>query len=57
MKDLVLWLILSVAYFAYTNPSLVCSKTHAARITRSILSFVIGGTIGLGIGQALVVIL
>ena len=56
MKDLVLWLILFVAYFAYTCPPLVCSKTRTARITRSILSIVIGGIIGFGVGQALVVI-
>lgn len=57
MKDLVLWLIMLVAYFTYTFPPLVCSKTHAARITRSILSIVIGGTIGFGIGSALTTIL
>lgn len=56
MKDLVLWLIMFVAYFTYTNPSLACSKTHAARITRRVLSIVIGGTIGFGVGQALATI-
>lgn len=57
MKDLVLWLIMLVAYFTYTFPPLVCSKTSTARITRCILSIVIGGTIGFGIGSALTTIL
>ena len=57
MKDLVLWLIMLVAYFTYTFPPLVYSKTSTARITRCILSIVIGGTIGFGIGSALTTIL
>lgn len=57
MKNLILWLLVTVAYFAYTCPLLVYSEKRAAKVTRSLLSIVIGGAMGFGIGDSLAAIL
>ena len=54
MKDLIFWLITFAAYFTYFCPPLACSEKRAARVTRLLLSSVLGGCIGYGLGKALV---
>lgn len=56
MKNLILWSVMFVAYFTYTFPPLVCSESRAAKMTRALLSAVIGATMGYGLGEALVAI-
>lgn len=53
MTNLILWSTMLVAYFIYNWPPLQRSERMAARITKTILSILIGGVMGFGLGRSL----
>lgn len=57
MKNLILWSVVCVSFFTYTCPLLVYSEKRAAKIVRTLLSIVIGFTMGMGLGDSLEAIL
>lgn len=53
MKNLIIWIITFVTFFAYTFPLLELSQNRAAKIVRTILQFVMCALLGFGTGTAL----
>ena len=57
MTYLVLFCMACVAWFTYFSPTLEMSEKRAAQVIRMIAAVVLGGSLGFGLGRALMEVL